>query len=299
MRSRTFSKRLLLGLIVLTCVSPGIQAADDFSHHYAENGDVRIHYAVAGTGPLLVFIHGFPDYWYTWHHQMKALKNQYRVVAIDTRGYNLSGSPSDQSDYDLDLLIEDVKAVIKAEKAERAYIIGHDWGGAIAWGFASRYPDATAGLVILNAPHPRALAREMKNNAQQQTAAEYAHQFKQPDSHESLTAEGLAEFVTKGDRRLAQYREAFERSSLKGMMNYYRQNYPPYVDEPDFADIQVSVLQLHGLNDEYILPESLNGTWQWIDARYTLITLPNAGHWSHWDAADSVTRILSDWLAGQ
>lgn len=131
MRSRTFSKRLLLGLIVLVCASPGIHAADDLSHHYAENEDVRIHYAAAGTGPLLVFIHGFPDYWYTWHHQMKVLKNQYRVVAIDTRGYNLSGSPSDQSDYDLDLLIEDVKAVIKAEKAERAYIIGHDWGGAI------------------------------------------------------------------------------------------------------------------------------------------------------------------------
>lgn len=110
---------------------------DDFEDLYAENNGVKIHYVAKGEGPLIVFIHGFPDFWYSWHHQMNGLKDEYRVVAMDTRGYNLSDKPEKQEDYDLQLLAGDVAAVIKAEGREKAIIAGHDWGGFIAWNFAS------------------------------------------------------------------------------------------------------------------------------------------------------------------
>ena len=104
-------------------------------HGYATNNGVKIHYAALGTGPLIVMIHGFPDYWYTWRHQMTALAPDYRVVALDQRGYNLSDKPKGVDNYSMSLLVSDVAAVIKHLGKEKAIIVGHDWGGAVAWGF--------------------------------------------------------------------------------------------------------------------------------------------------------------------
>jgi pimeloyl-ACP methyl ester carboxylesterase len=273
--------------------------ADDAEFKYADNNGVRIHYASMGQGPLVVFIHGFPDFWYSWRHQMNGLRDDYHVVALDARGYNKSDKPEKQEDYDLSLLVQDVAAVIQAEGEKKAVIVGHDWGGAIAWTFAATMPHMADKLVIVNLPHPKGLSRELANNPEQRANSQYARDFQHPDSHRSLNARALAGFVSRDEETRVKYVEAFENSSLNGMMNYYRQNYPrePYGDSfADMPNVSIPVLQFHGLKDTALHHHGLNNTWEWLDKDYTLVTLPNAGHWAHHEAPDLVTDTIKWWL---
>jgi len=141
---------------------------DRVKHGYAvSEGGVKIHYATLGEGPLVVMIHGFPDFWYSWRVQMAALADQYQVVAIDQRGYNLSDKPKGVENYDMRLLVADVAAVIRHLGRDKATIVGHDWGGIVAWTFAMTLPQLTQNLVILNLPHPNGLTRELRTNKDQ------------------------------------------------------------------------------------------------------------------------------------
>src|SRR5215472_9437067 len=119
------------------------------THGYADSNGVKIHYASLGSGPLIVMIHGFPDFWYTWRDQMEALSDSYQCVAIDQRGYNLSDKPKGVENYDMHLLVGDVAAVIKSLGRDKAIVAGHDWGGMVAWSFALSNPQMTDKLIIL------------------------------------------------------------------------------------------------------------------------------------------------------
>jgi pimeloyl-ACP methyl ester carboxylesterase len=268
-------------------------------HGYADSNGVKIHYATVGTGPLVVMIHGFPDFWYTWRRQMDALSDTYQCVAIDQRGYNLSDKPKGVENYRVGLLVADVAAVIKALGRDKAIIVGHDWGGMVAWTFAMTNPQMTDKLVILNLPHPRGLMRELAHNPQQQKNSQYARNFQQPDAASKLNAEQLARFVADETSR-PKYIEAFQRSDIEAMLNYYKANYPrePYVEQSGpVAKVQAPVLMFHGLKDSALLPGALNDTWEWVDKDLTLVTVPNAGHWVQQDAPDVVSRTMKWWLA--
>ena len=135
--------------------SQGAMADDDLgTHGYAPSDGVNIHYVTKGTGPLVVMIHGFPDYWYTWRKQIPAIAENFQVVAIDQRGYNLSDQPVGVENYSMKKLVGDIRNVIKHFQKEKAIVVGHDWGGMVAWQFAMNYPAMTERLVILNLPHP-------------------------------------------------------------------------------------------------------------------------------------------------
>lgn len=268
--------------------------------HYVENEGVKIHYVSKGEGPLIAFIHGWPDFWFSWKSQMDTLSESYRCVALDTRGYNLSDKPEDPAAYDISKLVGDVAAVVRDCGVDKATIVGHDWGGAIAWRFAMQYPEMTNRLIILNLPHPKGLLRELASNPEQQQASAYARGFQQPDSHERLTPEAMVAVVNpkdEGDRAI--YLEAFKRTSIEATMNYYRRNYPrePYQEmTAAVPKVQCPVLQFHGLNDRALLPGALNNTWEWVAKDWTLVTVPGAGHWVHHDAPDLVNATIVDWL---
>jgi pimeloyl-ACP methyl ester carboxylesterase len=284
-----------------TLVTGALAAAAELEveHKFAENNGVKIHYAAAGEGPLVVFIHGFPDYWYSWHHQMNGLKDEYRVVALDTRGYNKSDKPGKQEAYDMTLLVADVAAVIKAEKREKASIVGHDWGGAIAWRFAMTEPAMTENLIIVNSPHPKGIMRELAHNPEQKRNAQYARDFQKADSHKKLNAMLLAGIVTRNPLLYARYVKALKNSSIEGMMHYYRQNYPrePYTEiQGELPKIAAPVLQFHGLGDTALHHHGLNKTWEWVGKDFTLVTIPKVGHWSHHEAANLVTNTMKTWL---
>jgi pimeloyl-ACP methyl ester carboxylesterase len=299
---RIRSALALAALAALLAPAPAPAGAmdvfDRVTHGYADNDGVRIHYASLGRrGRLVVMIHGFPDFWYTWRDQMRVLAPRYRVVAIDQRGYNLSDKPSGVEQYSLAALAADVAAVIRAAGETHAVIVGHDWGGAVAWAFAALYPQMTDGLVILNLPHPRALIRELRTNAAQRAASEYARQFQEPGSLLGVPPEALAVWVTDPTAR-SRYVEALQRSDATAMLNYYRANYPrePY-DDPPFPNLDVPVLMIHGLGDQFLLPGATDGTWQWITQPFTLVTVPGAGHFVQQDASPLVSRQMKLWLA--
>jgi pimeloyl-ACP methyl ester carboxylesterase len=272
---------------------------DSVEHRYADNDGVRIHYAVLGEGPLVVMLHGFPDYWYTWHRQMGALSATYRVAAPDLRGYNLSDKPKGIENYGMRALLGDVAAVIRSEGRESATVVGHDWGGAVAWQFATRLPEMTEKLVILNLPHPSGLSRELAENPKQREASAYTRFFQQEGAHEALSAERLARWVSDPEDR-EKYVEAFRRSDFEAMLYYYKRHYPrePYRPMgPPEQKVRASVLQIHGLRDPYLLPGALNDAWEYVDADFTLVTVPGAGHFVQQDAAGLVTRTIANWLA--
>ena len=266
-------------------------------HGFADSDGVKIHYVTKGEGPLLVMIHGFPDYWYTWRNQMPAIAEHFQVVAIDLRGYNKSDKPEGVESYAMPKLIGDVKAVVEHFEKKQAVIVGHDWGGAIAWAFAMEHPQMTERLVIVNLPHPSALRRELANNPEQQKASAYARRFQQPDAASQLTAEGLAFWVKDAEAR-KKYVEAFKRSSFEAMLNYYKANYPrkPYEQPANTPKVKCSVLMIHGLKDTALLPSGLNDTWRWLESDLTLVTHPTAGHFVQHDAAEFVTKQMKNWL---
>ena len=296
-------KRSLSALAAILVAIVGLHAEQDVwdrvQHGYADSDGVRIHYATIGSGPLIVMVHGFPDFWYSWRHQMAVLSDRYQVVAIDQRGYNLSDKPAGKENYDMTLLVADLRAVVRHFKQDKAIIVGHDWGGRVAWNFAMQYPEMTDRLIVCNLPHPRGTAYERAHNPEQQKNMAYARRFQESDAAKSLTAEGLAarikDPVVKG-----RYIEAFKRSDFEAMLNYYKQNYPypPYVEDTSpLVKVKAPVLLFHGLNDTALMHGALNHTWEWLDNTMTLVTVPGVGHWVQDEAADLVSSTMKAWLA--
>jgi pimeloyl-ACP methyl ester carboxylesterase len=271
---------------------------------YAANGGVTIHYVVEGQGPLVVLIHGFPDYWATWKPLMAELnKAGYRTAALDLRGYNLSDKPQGVAAYAMPNLVGDVAAVIAAEGQSKAMVIGHDWGAAIAWQVAFTRPELVDKLVIMSVPHPAGMARELATNKAQQEGSNYARTFQKEGSEKALTAEGLAGWVKDPAERPG-YVAAFKRSDFAAMMNYYRANYPrgagADVQAPAGTEVaqrvKVPTLVIHGMKDTALNAAGHSGTWDYVDADTTILMIPNAGHFVQHDAQALVDVTVRDWL---
>jgi pimeloyl-ACP methyl ester carboxylesterase len=287
---------VLAVLLGLACA--GALPAEDLGEEgYADSGGVKIHYRTKGKGPLVVLVHGFPDYWYSWRGQIPELAKHFQVVAIDQRGFNKSGQPAAVEDYELAKLAGDVAAVLKHFKKDKATVVGHDWGGAVAWTFAMTHPEKVDRLVILNCPHPAGLLRELATNPQQHKNSAYARAFQDKEAAKKLKPEVLTFWVKEPEAR-KKYVEALRRSSMEGMLNYYKANFPkpPYKSDRKFPPVKCPVLILHGLDDTALLPGALNDTWKWVEGELTLVTIPKAGHFVHRDAEAVVTRRMVRWL---
>jgi len=293
--------RMVTGLLAALALATAAQAAP--VDRYATNNGVKVHYVVDGKGPLVVMIHGFPDYWATWKPLMAELnKAGFRTAALDLRGYNLSDKPPGEAAYAMPNLIGDVAAVIAAEGQKDAIVVGHDWGAAIAWQVVFNRPDLVNRLVIMSVPHPVGFARELATNADQQKNSAYARNFQQPGAEKNLTAQGLAGWV-KDPKAKPGYVEAFKRSDFTAMLNYYRANYPriapgapPPPPQAPPPQIKVPVLVLHGMKDTALNAAGHAGVWNYVDADTTLVMIPGAAHFLQHDAEGLVNRTVRDWL---
>jgi len=300
-------KLLLLAALlstVLLCHPIQADIWDDVEHGMANNNGVNIHYASVGEGPLVVMIHGFPDFWYSWRTQMEGLQENFRVVAIDQRGYNRSDAPEGESAYNMRLLVSDVAAVINALGEDSATIVGHDWGGAVSWQFAFALPQMVDQLIILNLPHPNGMSRELSDNPDQQANSAYARAFiagsaSDPDIFFGgpMTPQTLSGWVTDESAR-ARYVEAFERSDFDAMLAYYKQNYPraAAANPAPAPQLDVPLLIFHGLEDTALDSDGLNNTWDWNDSDTTVVAVPGASHFVQQDAAELVTETMRWWL---
>lgn len=271
---------------------------------------IALQYFEMGAGPPVVLLHGFPDSAHSWRYQMPALADAgFRVIAPSLRGYGRSTRPSGVGAYHLDRLADDVRGLARALGAERlAALVGHDWGGAIGWKLASQYPELMERLIVLNAPHPGAFARELRSPRQMARSA-YAAFFQIPWLPELVLSAGEFRLVRRALERSvrregalrsedwARLRDALaEPGALTAALNYYRAAGRRLVlgrarGSRAHGPIDVPVLLLWGERDPFLGARLTEGLDRWI-SRLSVRRVPEAGHWVHWDAPETVTEEL-------
>jgi pimeloyl-ACP methyl ester carboxylesterase len=271
---------------------------------------VRLHVVEAGSGPPVVLLHGFPEFWYSWRHQLRALAAAgYRAVAPDLRGYNLSDKPPGVRSYRPGELVADVAGLIEQLGAGPAVVVGHDWGGVIAWLLVMRRPELVRGVVAMNAPHPATFMQELPH-ARQLLRSWYMFFFQLPWLPEAvlqfqrfgIVRNTLRWQPVRGEaftpNNIERYREALSRpGALTAAINYYRAAFRfRHEGERSFRPVRGPALVIWGERDAYLNRHVLDGLPTWApDAR--LARLPNASHWVQNDAADEVNRLLVQFLA--
>ena len=294
-----------------------MQQVDAVVTHRTEtvNG-IRLHWVEAGTGPLVILLHGFPEFWYSWRHQIPALAAAgYRVVAPDMRGYNESDKPAGYDAYLGGPLSADVAGIVAAYGEERATIVGHDWGGAVAWMTALRHPEVVERLVILNCPHPGVFTREVRNPAQILRSS-YMGLFQLPGVAERMLSarnfSGLKWALRSGSQKasafteedLNRYAAAFAQpGALTGGLAYYRAMGRRMVSAARDAGVTPSrrgtiaapTLIIWGRNDP-VLGQSLADPGDAVPNR-RLVFVDDAAHFVQADAPERVNQLLLDFLA--
>ena len=276
-------------------------------HRIVDIGEVRLHCAEMGQGPLVLLLHGFPECWVTWRNQMPALAAAgFRVVAPDLRGYGKSDKPPDLDAYRIEVLARDVARLVEALGAERAHVVGHDWGGAAAWFFAMWHPERLDRLGILNAPHPARLSQALKR-PRQILRGSHALLFQIPWLPEALLRAGdfflFRRLFRYDPERTGAYTDddieqivaaAREPGALTGMLAWYR----AMVQRPThtrWKPIERPVQVIWGEKDRYLLREVAEPEREWgSDLRFAPI--PEASHWVQADAPQKVNGLLIDFL---
>ncbi|NJM48421.1 MAG: alpha/beta hydrolase [Alkalinema sp. RU_4_3] len=280
-----------------------------WKHHFIETNNVRLHYVAQGEGPLVVLLHGFPEFWYSWRHQIPALAKHFRVVVPDLRGYNDSEKP--RSGYDINTLTQDVQGLITALGYQHAHVVGHDWGGAIAWNFAQRFPEMLDRLAVLNAPHPQRFVQGLVGNLDQVRRSWYMLAFQVPALPEWLIQNNLSQFVETVFQGLATRKAAFPKETARlyeaalskpgavvAALNYYRQMVDPRGWMTAVIPVQSPTLVLWGEEDA-VLSRSLVGDMvRFVAAPVRVLMVPNCGHWVQQEAPQTVNRELLNFLRG-
>lgn len=289
-------------------------------HGYAETNELKLHYAASGPddGHLLLFLHGFPEFWYAWRHQLPALGDKYLCVAPDLPGYNLSSKPPEVARYRTKRLIDDVVAfAAQFSRKKKFTLIAHDWGGALAWAFAIKRPELIDRLIIINAVHPGAFQREIAKNPEQAASSQYIHELRAEGAEQRYAANDYAllwrslEKTAAAGHLTAQDRAAFVKAwsqpgALTGMFNWYRAmrmdppkpGAQPAADVYNDADLMVRVptLVVWGMQDTSLLPGCVEGLERWvpeIDVR----RVPDGSHWIVYEKPDFVTEAIRSVLA--
>jgi pimeloyl-ACP methyl ester carboxylesterase len=276
---------------------------------YAEIGDVRLHYVETGDGPLIVLLHGFPEFWFAWRQQIKPLAAAgFRVVAADTRGYNLSSRPTDVAAYAVDKLADDIRGLIRELGAESAMLVGHDWGGTIAWTTAMTHPEVVERLAVLNAAHPRKLSQGL-HHPDQLRRSWYFFFFAIPELPESVVHADNWRFFRHflRDARPAftpeemdRYLEAWSQpGAATAMINYYRSSVRQSQKraEAQLRPLAAPTLVIWGQRDHYLGPELAEPDRDDVPNLDRVERLPDASHWVHHDEAERVNQLLIDFFA--
>jgi len=285
-------------------------------------GGLRLHYQAAGpdAGRLVLFLHGFPEFWYCWRRQLEHFGVDHLAVAPDLRGYNLSDRPADPRQYRMKTLIEDIRLLAASFTQERFVLVAHDWGGAAAWSFALAHPELLSHLVVLNAPHPYAFWRELAHNAAQQQASDYFLLFRDAKAERVLSENGHARLAamrfgglggqasTADAAQRAAYLAAWSQpGALTGSLNWYRATplYPPAPGDAGAAKlrleaqdyvVRVPTLVIWGERDTALLPCLLDGMDALVpDLR--VVRVPEASHWILDEAPELVNREIRRFIA--
>jgi pimeloyl-ACP methyl ester carboxylesterase len=295
---------LCLGLLAMPLI-----AAPQWKDQYAEVNGIKLHYVEQGRGPLILFLHGFPEFWYEWKNLLPEFAKDYHAVAPDMRGYNLSDKPEKVDAYAISTIVEDVRALAAKLGAKKFVLVGHDWGGVIAWAFAAAHPEMLDKLIIVNAPHPTVFGRELANNPNQQKASSYFNLFNSPAAEATLSANGFQALVglfkdwANDDDRKA-YLESWNRG-ITGGLNYYRASQlrspvggalaeiSPALGKPMM--ISTPTLVIWGEKDTALLTGNLEGMDKYVK-QLRVVRIPDGGHWVIHEKPDVVIEAMRKFL---
>jgi epoxide hydrolase 4 len=291
-----------------------------FESQYAGVNGLRLHYVSVGQGKLIMFVHGFPEFWGEWENQLIEFGQDHQAVALDMRGYNLSAKPGNVDAYHAGNLTEDLRALAEYLGHQKFILVAHDWGGAVAWSVAMRHPECLEKLVIINAPHPAVFARELLNNPEQQKASRYMLLFRSPQAERILSKNNYARLVDvlfqfgskwkMTEEVLLKYIEAWSQpGALTGGLNYYRVSplYPPNSPEDiqkienilklprEMFAIKVPTLVIWGEEDQALLSGNLDGLEEYVDD-LTVQRIPDGTHWVSHEQPQRVNALIRDFL---
>jgi len=292
----------------------------DFQSQYAAVNGIRLHYVSVGQGKLIMFVHGFPEFWYEWEKQLVEFGRDYQAVAPDMRGYNLSSKPANIEEYHVKNLIEDLRALTKHLGHEKLIMVAHDWGGGVAWSAAIRHPELLEKLIIINAPHPAVFARELLENPDQQRASQYMLMLRSAEAERVLSENNyarlmdiLVQFGSKwkmSEEKGRKYIESWSLpGALTGSLNYYRASplYPPTTENDkeqigsilnlpkEMFEIKVPTLVIWGEQDRALLTGNLNGLEDYIED-LTVKRIPDGTHWVIHEKPDLVNGLIRDFI---
>ncbi len=272
---------------------------NEIKEFFIETNGIKLHTIIIGTGEPLILLHGFPEFWYCWSKVIPFLKDKFKLIIPDMRGYNLSDKPEDVENYKIEILIEDIKGISEELNLGEFYLAGHDWGGAVAWIFAEKYPNLLKKLIILNAPHHRVFQKVLRSDKEQQKASFYIFEFLKPNGEAFIIENDyywLKEAVFTenfSDIDKEKYIEAWSQSgAIVGGVNYYRAN-------TSFEDwegnIDVPTLVLWGMKDQALKPQLLEGLSDYVkDLR--IERHEQSSHWITHDAPEFVSSKILDFI---
>ncbi|MDI6831828.1 MAG: alpha/beta hydrolase [Actinomycetota bacterium] len=282
-------------------------------HHYAHVNNLRMHYVAAGEGALVVLLHGFPEFWYSWRHQIPVLAQRFRVVAPDMRGYNQTEKPVGVDNYRIGILMEDLAGLIRELGEERAVIVAHDWGGGVAWPFAAHYPEMVERLVILNCPPPAVLMRHLMSNRAQLRRSYYMFLFQIPLLPEMALRARNYEMIERAfrgwaidksafsDRDIAMFKEAAAKpGALTGGINYYRAAFRQFLRNPrgggEGPKVRCPTLVIWAEEDRALGKELTYDFHQEVEGPLEIRYIPRCSHWVQQERPEEVNALIMDFL---
>jgi len=279
-------------------------------HEFISTNGIKLHYVTEGSGSLLIFLHGFPEFWYSWRHQIPEFASDHKVVAPDLRGYNDSDKPSDRNAYIMAEFVQDIKGLIEGLGYDRCILVGHDWGGAIAWNFAYAYPQMLEKLIILNLPHPAKFAEGLRS-PQQLLRSSYIFFFQIPflpelllqaNDYSPLEAafRGMAvDKTTFSPADLDAYKAAAAKpGALTAMLNYYRNIFAQGMTSSDWSVLTVPTLLIWGEDDTALGKELTYGTEAYV-RDFRIRYIPHCSHWVQQEQPQLVNQYIRDFIAGR
>lgn len=278
-----------------------------WQHEYITTNGVKLHYVTQGEGDLILMLHGFPEFWYSWRHQIPEFAKDFKVVALDLRGYNDSDKPANQSAYVMAEFIRDVEGVIKGLGYDKCILVGHDWGGAIAWNFAYAHAEMVERLIVLNMPHPAKFAEGIRT-PQQLMRSSYMFLFQLPLLPELLiqsadyqaietALKGMAvnkSAITRED--LEAYKDAAaKRGAMTAMLNYYRNIFGQRMLSGDWSILEVPTLMIWGEKDTALGKELTYGTEAYV-RNFQIKYIADASHWVQQEQPQLVNQYMREFL---
>lgn len=269
---------------------------------YIKSNGIKLHTIVIGSGEPLILLHGFPDFWYGWKELIPPLKNDFKLIIPDLRGYNLSSKPENLEDYKVERLIEDVKNIAEELNLGKFNLCGHDWGGIISWIFAEIYPELLNKLIIINAPHPKLFGSKIRKNKDQKKASSYIFKFLEPNGEKYLYENDfqplkLGLFYTSNKKFSENEKEKYvnawsQPGAILSGVNYYRAN----TNFKQFTGkISVPTLVIHGMEDRFIKPIVLEGLQDYVE-NLIIKKIEKGTHWVIQEKPDEVASQIKLFL---